>query len=39
MDDLENVYELNRYLYMHNRKIFKYKKYCIAYDCEKKCFI
>ena len=35
MTDLENVYKLNRYSYIHHQKIFKYKKYCIISDCEK----
>ena len=32
---MENVYKLNKYLYMHNRKISKYKKYCILSEYEK----
>ena len=36
MTDLENVYKLNRYLYMDsNQNILKYEKYCIICDCEK----
>ena len=36
MTDLENVYKLNKYLYMDsNQNILKYKKYCIISDCEK----
>ena len=36
MSNLENIYKLNRYFYMDsNQKIFKYKKYCVVYDCEK----
>ena len=35
MSDLENIYKINNYFYMHNQKIFKYKKYCIISDCEK----
>ena len=36
MDNLENVYKLNRYFYMDsNQNILKYKKYCIISDCEK----
>ena len=36
MDELENVYKLNRYFYIDsNQKIIKYKKYCIISDCEK----
>ena len=35
MDELENVYKLNRYFYMDsNQNILKYK-YCIISDCEK----
>ena len=36
MDELENVYKLNKYFYMDsNQKTFKYKKYCIISECEK----
>ena len=36
MSNLENIYKLNRYFYMDsNQKIFKYKKYCVVYDCKK----
>ena len=36
MDELGNVYKLNRYFYMDsNQKILKYKKYFIISDCEK----
>ena len=36
MDDLENVYKINKYFYMDaNQKILKYKRYCIISDCEK----
>ena len=36
MNDLENVYKINRYFYMDaNQKILKYKRYCIISDCEK----
>ena len=37
MDELKNMYKLNRYFYMDsNQNIFKYKKYCIISDYEKK---
>ena len=36
MSDLENIYKINKYFYMDsNQKIFKYKKCCVVYDCEK----
>ena len=36
MNDLENIYKLNKYFYMDsNQKILKYKKYCIISYCEK----
>ena len=36
MSELENADKINRYFYMDsNRKILKYKKYCIISDCEK----
>ena len=39
MDDLENIYKLNRYFYMDsNQKIIKYKRYCVISDCEKNAF-
>ena len=37
IDNLENVYKLNKYFRMDsNQKIFKYKKYCIISEYEKK---
>ena len=36
MSDLGNIYKLNKYFYMSSdKKIIKYKKYCIISDCEK----
>ena len=36
MDDLENLYKINKYFYMDdNQKILKYKRYCVISDCEK----
>ena len=36
MNDLENVYKINKYFCMDdNQKILKYKRYCIISDCEK----
>ena len=36
MNDLENIYKLNKYFYIDsNHKIFKYKEYCIISGCEK----
>ena len=36
MSDLENIYKMNRFFYMDsNKKILKYKKYCIISDCQK----
>ena len=36
MSDLGNGYKINKYFYMDaNKKMLKYKRYCIISDCEK----
>ena len=36
MDELDSIYKLNKYFYINSdKKIIKYKKYCIISDCKK----
>ena len=36
MNELENIYKMNKYFYIDkDQNIFMYKKYCIIANCEK----